>query len=311
MIRKNVVHKIIALAVIAALSLSTTNAFAEEVKNNTAVEQFDAVSDDVHIGDVVDSGNGQSIVIEVDKDGSFKTMDISQNTYALLKCNQAGRKLLIRNTKVQDLARIIIAYVIIKYILLCINVQTRSVLLEELLKQMFPYIMYIKIKDALFVAGKGNREGELMNKTKIIFFSALLMCFSLTTQTEAKNIGEDIYQVCKNDIFTDHSEFNCKKIVTAIDLGEWLKKQNIYDISVVEDNEDTGVKKLLYERNLNKEEKNEFYDSEDTSYIYFDDLVHEGDIIHYTEKIVEEVTEVNGDGSFYTQVEPQPIFLSN
>ena len=47
------------------------------------------------------------------------------------------------------------------------------------------------------------------------------------------------------------------------------------------------------------------------SYIYFDDLVHEGDIIHYTEKIVEEVTEVNGDGSFYTQVEPQPIFLSN
>ena len=180
--------------------------------------------------------------------------------------------------------------------------------------------MYIKIKDALFVAGKGNREGELMNKTKIIFFSALLMCFSLTTQTEAKNIGEDIYQVCKNDIFTDHSEFNCKKIVTelksnesftAIDLGEWLKKQNIYDISVVEDNEDTGVKKLLYERNLNKEEKNEFYDSEDTSYIYFDDLVHEGDIIHYTEKIVEEVTEVNGDGSFYTQVEPQPIFLSN
>ena len=180
--------------------------------------------------------------------------------------------------------------------------------------------MYIKIKDALFVAGKGNREGELMNKTKIIFFSALLMCFSLTTQTEAKNIGEDIYQVCKNDIFTDHSEFNCKKIVTeiksnesftAIDLGEWLKKQNIYDISVVEDNEDTGVKKMLYERKLNKEEKNEFYDSEDTSYIYFDDLVHEGDIIHYTEKIVEEVTEVNGDGSFYTQVEPQPIFLSN
>ena len=90
MIRKNVVHKIIALAVIAALSLSTTNAFAEEVKNNTAVEQFDAVSDDVHIGDVVDSGNGQSIVIEVDKDGSFKTMDISQNTYALLKCNHAN-----------------------------------------------------------------------------------------------------------------------------------------------------------------------------------------------------------------------------
>lgn len=90
MIRKNVVHKIIALAVIAALSLSTTNAFAEEVKNNTAVEQFDAVSDDVHIGDVVDSGNGQSIVIEVDKDGSFKTMDISQNTYALLKCNYPG-----------------------------------------------------------------------------------------------------------------------------------------------------------------------------------------------------------------------------
>lgn len=41
------------------------------------------------------------------------------------------------------------------------------------------------------------------------------------------------------------------------------------------------------------------------------DYIIPGDIIHYTEKIVEEVTEVNGDGSFYTQVEPQPIFLSN
>ena len=26
----------------------------------------------------------------MDKDGSFKTMDISQNTYALLKCNHPG-----------------------------------------------------------------------------------------------------------------------------------------------------------------------------------------------------------------------------
>lgn len=154
-----------------------------------------------------------------------------------------------------------------------------------------------------------------MNKEKIMIASALLMCFSLTIQTEAKNIGKDTYQVCKNDIFTDYSQFNCKKIVTdikdngcftAIDLGDWLREQDIYDISVIEDDESAGYKKMFYERNPEKEESDEFYDSEDTSYVYFEHLVYEGDVVSYTDTTIEKVTKVRGDGSFCTQVEQQP-----
>ena len=91
-----------------------------------------------------------------------------------------------------------------------------------------------------------------MKKGKMIFFSALLMSCFLAVPAEAKSVEKDTYRVCKNDIFIDYDQLNCKKIVTevkddgsftAVDLGKWLEEQDIYDISVIEDDENTGYKK--------------------------------------------------------------------
>ena len=132
-----------------------------------------------------------------------------------------------------------------------------------------------------------------------------MSCF-LAVPAEAKSVEKDTYRVCKSDIFIDYDQLNCKKIVTkvkddgsftAIDLGEWLEEQDIYDISVIEDDENTGYKTMFYERNLEKEASDEFYDSEDTSCIDFQGLVYEGDVIRSTDSFQETVTEVSFDGA--------------
>ena len=144
-----------------------------------------------------------------------------------------------------------------------------------------------------------------------------MSCF-LAVPAEAKSVEKDTYRVCKNDIFIDYDQLNCKKIVTkvkddgsftAIDLGEWLEEQDIYDISVIEDDENTGYKKTFYERNPEKEASDEFYDSEDTSYINFQGLVYVGDIIRSTDSFRETVTEVSFDGSFYTETEMTGLYV--
>ena len=95
-----------------------------------------------------------------------------------------------------------------------------------------------------------------MKKGTMMVFSALLMSCFLAVPAEAKSIENSTYRVCKNDIFIDYDQLNCKKIVTkvkddgsftAIDLGEWLEEQDIYDISVIEDDENTGYKTMFYE----------------------------------------------------------------
>ena len=77
-----------------------------------------------------------------------------------------------------------------------------------------------------------------MKKGTMMVLSALLMSCFLAVPAEAKSIGKDTYRVCKNDIFIDYDQLNCKKIVTgikddgsftAVDLGEWLEEQDIYD----------------------------------------------------------------------------------
>ena len=64
-----------------------------------------------------------------------------------------------------------------------------------------------------------------------------MSCF-LAVLAEAKSVEKDTCRVCKNDIFIDYDQLNCKKIVTevkddgsfiATDLGEWLVEQDIYD----------------------------------------------------------------------------------
>ena len=88
-------------------------------------------------------------------------------------------------------------------------------------------------------------------------------------------------------------------------------EQDIYDISVIEDDESVGYKKMFYARNQEKEEAGEFYDSEDTSYINFQGLVYVGDVIRSTDSFRETVTEVRFDGNFYTETEPEPYDLLN
>ena len=88
-----------------------------------------------------------------------------------------------------------------------------------------------------------------MKKGTMMVLSALLMSCFLAVLAEAKSVEKDTYRVCKNDIFIDYDQLNCKKIVTeveddgsftAVDLGEWLEEQDVYDISVIEDDENTG-----------------------------------------------------------------------
>ena len=64
-----------------------------------------------------------------------------------------------------------------------------------------------------------------------------------------KILKKSVTRVKKYDIFIDYDQLNCKKIVTeveddgsftAVDLGEWLEEQDVYDISVIEDDENTG-----------------------------------------------------------------------
>ena len=154
-----------------------------------------------------------------------------------------------------------------------------------------------------------------MKKGTMMVFSALLMSCFLAVPAEAKSVEKDTYRVCKNDIFVEYDQLNCKKIVTeikddgsftAVDLGE---EQDVYDISVIEDDENTGYKKMFYERNPEKEAADEFYDSEDTSYINFQGLVYVGDVIRSTDSSRETVTEVNFDGSFYTETEMTGLYV--
>ena len=55
---------------------------------------------------------------------------------------------------------------------------------------------------------------------------------------------------------------------------------------------------MYYERNPEKEEKDAFYDTDDTAYIPFERLVYEGDVISYTDSSIETVTEVEENGDF-------------
>ena len=116
------------------------------------------------------------------------------------------------------------------------------------------------------------------------------------------------YRALKNSLFLDYDNCGVKKIVTELkeggtfiaeDLGSWLKAQDVYDITVVEDNGD--YKKLYYESNQENQDKEKFYPAEDTAAIHFDWLVYEGDVITCTDTCYEEVTSVEPDGSFYTE----------
>jgi len=87
--KKTIVNKIVvlALAVIAVFSQNVSGVFAADGEINSGIEYSDIIPDEIHVGDIIGSDSEESIVIEVDEDGSFKTMKLSESTYALASCN--------------------------------------------------------------------------------------------------------------------------------------------------------------------------------------------------------------------------------
>ena len=92
----------------------------------------------------------------------------------------------------------------------------------------------------------------MIKKEKIVITIVLVVSCITATPVAAKNVENNTYQICRNDIFIDWYQLNCKKIISeikddgcyiAVNLGDWLKEQDIYDISVTEDNESEGYKK--------------------------------------------------------------------
>ena len=117
------------------------------------------------------------------------------------------------------------------------------------------------------------------------------------------------YTILKNSLIPDNENFGVIKIVTesfgngsflAEDLGTWLKKQDFFHISVVEDN--GSYKTLYYKANLEAQMQAEeaFPYEKEAAPLYFSWLVEEGDLITNTDSCLEAVTSVEPDGSFYT-----------
>lgn len=120
---------------------------------------------------------------------------------------------------------------------------------------------------------------------------------------------EKEYKILKNSIVCDFNSGSEKRIVTKVnedgtflaeDLGSWLKKQDIFEITVVEDYGD--YKKLFYEIVPENADRDEYYYEEGVRESLFlqRGIVFCGDCITCTGNCEEEVTEVLPDGSFYT-----------
>lgn len=95
------------------------------------------------------------------------------------------------------------------------------------------------------------------------------------------------------------TKVNADGTFCAEDLGIWLKKQDVYDISVLE--EDGNYKKLLYKSRPENQQREEFEPSDDTDILYFDMLVVPGEDIIFQGGYIETVDEVYSDGSFTTE----------
>ena len=150
---------------------------------------------------------------------------------------------------------------------------------------------------------KNNKENTENSMPEKVESSVLNNLIPSDSDKEKKQ-----YRALKNSLFLDYDNCGVKKIVTELkeggtfiaeDLGSWLKAQDVYDITVAEDNGD--YKKLYYESNQENQDEEKFYPAEDTAAIHFDWLVYEGDVITCTDTCYEEVTSVEPDGSFYTE----------
>lgn len=141
-------------------------------------------------------------------------------------------------------------------------------------------------------------------------FLPLNLALMLTFPVQARNIGGNVYKMCRNDIFTDYENRNVKKIVTetngdgtfqAEDLGVWLRNTGIYDISLLRE-EDNYLKEEFYSFQQERVD-DAYYYNEDASYVDFTCLVKAGDVITASDTETETVERVEIDGSFTTRTE--------
>lgn len=138
---------------------------------------------------------------------------------------------------------------------------------------------------------------------KIYVIIALVTCVTMCSSVNAKMLDNNTFCVCVNDVFVHPDAI--KRIVTEVngdgtfvaeELREWMRKQDFYTISIVE--EEGNYIKYHYECNL-KNQSEEFKDSE----IDWQYLVSEGDYIGMVNDLLEKVISVEEDGiSFYTEV---------
>lgn len=139
---------------------------------------------------------------------------------------------------------------------------------------------------------------------------ALALAAVLMVPVKARNIGGNVYKMCRNDVFTDYENRNVKKIVTEIngdgtfqaeDLGVWLRDTGIYDISLLR--EEGGYLKEEFYSFRQERVDDAYYYNEDASYVDFTCLVKAGDVITVSDTERETVERVEIDGSFTTRTE--------
>lgn len=165
--------------------------------------------------------------------------------------------------------------------------------------------------------GRGEikgRNGIIMHRQIISVCATTLICTVFMIPAEARNLGNDTYCVCKHDLFIDYWNYNVKRIVTnlnddgtfiAKDLADWLEEeQDLYAVTTA--GEVDGYQIKFYEY-LYPYLNDRYSATDDTSYVEFEGIVQEGDIIRKTDEIAEEVAEVTGL-SFYTRVLLMPDF---
>lgn len=88
--KEKIFNKIIvsAVTVITAVSMCGMMTFAEDNKElfNSKTENMTVISDEIQVGDIIDSGTG--FVLEKLEDGTFKTLSYSENARASCNHNQ-------------------------------------------------------------------------------------------------------------------------------------------------------------------------------------------------------------------------------
>lgn len=71
----------------------------------------------------------------------------------------------------------------------------------------------------------------MMKKEKIVITIVLVVSCITVTPVAAKNVEDNTYQICRNDIFIDWDQLNCKKIVSEIkDDGCYNNASNAFTV---------------------------------------------------------------------------------